>query len=57
MHASLEHDLHLITNEKLSWEMKMSVVYRIEKKKILRSQQNVICYLLRLVNETIKLKS
>ncbi len=44
--STLEEDLELLKgkpdSEPLSWTMRMAVVYRSEKKKIIRSQLNII---------------
>ena len=40
--TTLEDDLNLLRTDDLSWEMKMAVTYRFEKKKIIKSQMNIV---------------
>jgi hypothetical protein len=47
---SIEKDMELLKSGKdISWGTKMSLVYRIEKKKIIRSQLHLIAYVKRVV--------
>ena len=40
--TTLEDDLNLLKTDNLSWDMAMAVTYRSEKKKIIRSQMNIV---------------
>ena len=40
--TTLEDDLNLLQSGDLSWDMAMAVTYRSEKKKIIKSQMNIV---------------
>ena len=40
--TTLEEDLKLLAGDDLHWQMRMSVTYRVGKKKLIRSQLNIV---------------
>ena len=51
---SLEADQHLYNNaNELSWEQKMALLYRIEKKRIIRNQIDLLAYFRRIITVCI----
>jgi hypothetical protein len=41
---------------KISWAAKMALIYRIEKKKIIRNQIDLISYILQVLKELVESK-
>ena len=47
--TTLEEDLLILEGEPDNWKLRMCVIYRSEKKKIIRSQIDMILYLINVV--------
>jgi hypothetical protein len=47
--TTLEEDQKILEGDLANWKLRMCVIYRSEKKKIIRSQIHVVLYLINIV--------